>query len=185
MSSNFYVVLGVLALLAVVGIALQGASARLPKVAAKAIMTDNELRFWALLRVASAPLHVAPQVAMGALLKVAGGEQRGRTGARNSFAQKMVDFVLLDDGGQVRLLVELDDRMHNTAKDKARDAMTASAGYTTLRVQGANARDLHLLKAAIDERLGNPPSRSPPVFNPAGAPRRQRGTSALLNIPPV
>ena len=150
-----------------------------PRVAAKPLMSNRELAFWHLLRVAADPLHVAPQVSMGALLRATRDETRRNV--RNHFDRKVVDFVLVDDSGSVRLLVELDDRTHRADRDAARDRLTASAGYATLRVTGASARDLHLLKAAVDDALGIAPSWSPPVFNPATSPHRARNTSAPPN----
>ncbi len=140
------------------------------KVQAKPLMTPREVAFWRLLCVAAEPFHVAPQVAMGALLSVPGGA--GSRGARNRFDRKIVDFVLLNDGGTVQLLIELDDRMHRADRDAARDRLTASAGYRTLRIQGVVARDLHLLRAEIAGALGTAPSWSPPMFDATR--RRQR-----------
>ena len=39
------------------------------RVYAKPLMTGREVAFWRLLRQAAEPFHVAPQVAMGALLR--------------------------------------------------------------------------------------------------------------------
>ncbi len=170
--------IGLLVVLLIVGAILtplldgKGGSAR---VRAKPLMTAREVKFWRLLIAAAGPMHVAPQVAMGALMKVDGAAGRSRARAtRNRFDRKVVDFVLLDDDGAVRLLIELDDRMHDSDRDTARDKMTAQAGYQTLRVNGAAARDLHLLKAAIGDRLGLAPSWSPPAFDPATTSHRAR-----------
>lgn len=47
------------------------------RVRAKPLMTDYEIIFWRRLLFAARPLHVAPQVAMGALLTVEGEEGCG------------------------------------------------------------------------------------------------------------
>ena len=57
--------------------------------------------------------------------------------ACNTFSQKIVDFVIEDRAsGAILALVELDDRSHNAFRDRLRDAMTASAGYRTIRLPG-------------------------------------------------
>ena len=153
-------------------------SRRLPRVAAKPLMTGNEIRFWRLLRPAAAPMHVAPQVSMGALLKVAGSaDRRDWRSARNRFDRKVVDFALVDEEGRVQLLVELDDRMHDHARDRQRDLMTAQAGYRTLRVQGIVARDATLLREAVDGALGRTSAWEPPTVDPARY-RGRRGQAA-------
>jgi hypothetical protein len=124
-------------------------------VVARDLMTLREIEFWRVLRHAAGPLHVAPQVAMNALLNATPGVDRRRSlGTRNRFDRKVVDFALVDDGGGVRLLIELDDRTHVTDRDAKRDRMTARAGYTTLRVDGREVRDAGLLAVAIAEKLG-------------------------------
>ncbi|MGI4880611.1 MAG: DUF2726 domain-containing protein [Janthinobacterium lividum] len=126
-------------------------------VVARDLMTPREVEFWRVLRHAAGPLHVAPQVAMNALLNAAPGMDRRRSlTTRNRFDRKVVDFALVDDWGGVRLLVELDDRTHVADRDAKRDRMTARAGYTTLRVSGREARDAGLLTVAIAEKLGLP-----------------------------
>lgn len=81
--------------------------------------------------------------------------------------RRIVDFVLVDDDGTVRLLVELDDRLHNRRRDAARDRDTAAAGYRTLRVEGVIGRDAALLTAAIDDALGRPRRWMPPALQPS------------------
>jgi len=97
----------------------------------KPLMTDNEREFFGRLKEAARQndLEVYPQVAMGALM-VAKAKQ-----SRFAFAQKIVDFVLVDSSGKVLALIELDDRMHDRKRDRARDAMTREAGYRTLRYE--------------------------------------------------
>ena len=183
---NLVVLLFVVLMVAAVFMPLAKTRGGIGRIQARPLMTAREVEFWRHLIVAASPLHVAPQVAMGALLKVSGAADRGRARAtRNRFDRKMVDFVLLDDDGVVRLLVELDDRTHSAVKDRERDAMTAQAGYMTYRVNGVEARDVTLLKAAIDERLGNLRSWSPPRFNPAISRHRARNMSARPSSPPA
>ncbi len=115
------------------------------------MMTANELEFWKLLVPAASPLHVGPQVAMGALLDADTGLTRsGRTATRNRFDRQRVDFVLFDDRGAVRLLVELDDSTHRPAKDAERDRRTSSVGYRTLRLKRRDARSVEALRALLN-----------------------------------
>jgi hypothetical protein len=145
----------VIVVIVVVGIAsalLQPLGAA-PKLRAKLFMTEAETAFYRRLRVAAAPLNVAPQVAMAAIVTTAGGGNDKRRGARNTFDRKIIDFVLFDDDGNVKLLVELDDRTHRTDKDAARDKLTASAGYRTLRMRGSDARDADKIRNSIAAAL--------------------------------
>lgn len=159
------------------------ARAGVPPVKGKPLMTDREVKFCRLLRHAAAPLHVAPQVAMAAIVTHADWLMRAPYAVRSRFDRKMIDFLLVDDDGKVRLIVELDDRTHDVTKDAARDAITARAGHSTLRVIGVTARDPYLLKAAIDGALGIATAWTPPGFNPANVPRARRGRSAPPNSP--
>lgn len=144
-------------------IALKGKSKKRVVFKKSAIMTKSELEFWRVLVPAAAPLHVGPQVAMGALLKtVSGLEKAESTSARNSFDRKRVDFVLFDDTGLVQLIVELDDSSHRSAKDALRDAMTDSAGYCTLRLHRRDAPNAGALAALILAKLSpSVPDRVP------------------------
>ncbi len=125
---------GLLFVFALLGLAL--ARRRQPsfRVVKRAFLTENEKEFLQRLETAFPEHRVMAQVSMGALMAP---DVRGGTGTylsiRGRFAQKVVDFVILDDALEVIALVELDDRTHRLDKDAARDAMTAAAGYVTLR----------------------------------------------------
>lgn len=119
---------------------IQGVSGP-PTPVAKPFLTAREQAMLAALEEVL-PMHrIHAQVAMGALL--AAPRRPGRRfnpADRNAFSQKIVDFVIADPStGKVVALVELDDRSHDAAKDRVRDAMTARAGYTTIRIP-KNAR---------------------------------------------
>ena len=104
------------------------------RVAKRAFLTDNEKEFLLRLEEAFPEHRVMAQVSMGALMApdVRGGGSEYLS-IRSRFAQKVVDYVVLDDALEVVALVELDDRTHRLEKDAVRDAMTAAAGYVTLR----------------------------------------------------
>ncbi|PNB46461.1 hypothetical protein C1X73_34580, partial [Pseudomonas sp. FW305-130] len=88
--------------------------------------------------------------------------RRSTPADRNAFSQKIVDFVIFDQTtGKIVALVEHDDRTHDAQKDRKRDAMTAHAGYQTIRIP-ASARPTvpaalaavgHLREAALSVAL--------------------------------
>lgn len=124
---------------------------------AKPLLTENERQFyWRLVR--ALPDHVVlAQVAMGALIGVAGHVARkDRWRVRASFSQKIVDFVV-DEGMRVVALVELDDRSHEAGRDRARDAITAAAGYRTVRFWSGRRHDEEEIRSQI---LQEAPSRA-------------------------
>lgn len=131
-------------------------------VRAKPMMTDYELYFLKRLDTAVervGGLRVHSQVSMSAVMDVRGGVDREAARAvRNRFDRKTVDFVLADQASRVVLIVELDDRTHDVAKDRERDRITASAGHATLRIRGADARDParieRLIRDAMNRRTG-------------------------------
>ena len=101
-----------------------------PRVVARPLMTQAELRFLHVLTDALPGYFIACQVSMGALLRPEvrlQGREWWATYGRIS--QKIIDFVVIDRGtGGVVVVIELDDRSHNTAKDEARDVMLFHAG---------------------------------------------------------
>jgi hypothetical protein len=78
-------------------------------------------------------LHACPQASMDSFLTFEGEggfRERGRYKARRS------DFALMDNGGSIVLIVEIDDASHrgNEEKDAARDEVVGMAGVSTLRI---------------------------------------------------
>lgn len=106
------------------------------RVQARPLLTAREREVLVLIERAVPHARVYVQVAMGALMRPAAGQSRSDWAiARNRFSQKIVDYVIEDrDSGAVLALVELDDSSHDAARDARRDAMTAAAGYRTLRL---------------------------------------------------
>jgi very-short-patch-repair endonuclease len=107
-----------------------------PRVRAKPLLTERERAARAIIERFLPHARVHVQVSMGALLQTERGFNRSETlRVRNSFSQKIVDFVIEDrTSGAILALVELDDRSHDNIRDRVRDAMTASAGYRTIRL---------------------------------------------------
>ena len=154
MHDLFVLVVGAVVVFGVANVVLGQGRGGVPRVVARELLTPREIAFWRLLRGVAEPYHVAPQVAMNALLNAEPGlDPKRRQGTRNRFDRNVVDFALIDDDGSVRLLIELDDRTHRSDRDAARDRMTERAGYSTLRVNGREAREPHLLAAAIADKI--------------------------------
>ncbi|WP_242098748.1 DUF2726 domain-containing protein [Sphingomonas sp. CROZ-RG-20F-R02-07] len=123
-------------LIAVLLAAIAMAIPRRPRVRAKALLTKRERVARVIIERVLPHARIYVQVSMGALLQPKAGLGRNEAmRTRNRFSQKIVDFVIEDRAsGAVLALVELDDRSHDAPRDRQRDAMTASAGYRTIRL---------------------------------------------------
>lgn len=117
---------------------------------ARPILTNRERKALIALEAALPQHRIFPQVAMGALIKVKGGlPAKKRASVHNSFAQKVVDFVAEDRQSGELLLIEVDDRTHDAAKDRRRDAITEAAGYRTVRVPAGTRPDLNAIRSLV------------------------------------
>ena len=100
----------------------------------KRLLTTNEAEFLERMEGAAPEFRFHAQVSMGALMEPASRDRREVFRLRGQFSQKIVDFVAQSRvTGDIVALIELDDRTHSADKDQKRDAMTASAGYKTVR----------------------------------------------------
>lgn len=93
---------------------------------AKPLMTGAEQRMYGLLKKACPQYDIVPQVAMGALVKVASWQNKGKDGwkYRAAFAQKILDYVIYDpEQHRVVCVVELDDKTHDSRAAQARDGV--------------------------------------------------------------
>lgn len=128
-----------------------------PAPVAKRFLTDRELAMLVAIERILPAHRVHAQVAMGALLQVPRRIGRKVSHAdRNSFSQKIVDFVVQDRmSGAIVALIEVDDYSHNAF----RDAMTARAGYTTIRIPGRTKPTLSNVRQALA-----------PLLHPEGSP---------------
>lgn len=135
--SGFVPVLCLLAALVLVKAAMGPTRSRL-QVKRRPLMTKVEAETLHYLETSFPQVRVHAQVAMSALIEPASGlSPKGRTWMLRRFNQKVVDFVLQDRRtGEVRVLVELDDRTHSAEKDRERDKITAAGGYRTVRLSG-------------------------------------------------
>jgi len=122
-----------------------------PRPMAKRFLTDREAAMMVALETALPRCRIHAQVAMGALLK-APPRLIGKShpADRNAFSQKVVDFVAQDRAtGAIVALIEVDDWSHNAQRDSKRDAMTAHAGYRTIRIGRSVQPRIHEVRAAI------------------------------------
>ena len=108
------------------------------RVRARPLLTDNELEFCHRLEDALPGFRVLVQVSMGAIMEPdLDDEEASEPGrylsVRGRFAQKVLDFVIVDDEYRIVALVELDDSTHDADRDAERDRMTGMAGYLTIR----------------------------------------------------
>lgn len=152
---NDLVVLGLFILIVVLALAYLSALPRrtVPQVIAKPLLTAREREALLELERTFPQFRVYPQVAMGALVQVKKGLSRsaGAT-VRNRFDRKIVDFVLEDrNTGEVFALVELDDRTHDAAKVRRRDALALAAGYRTFRLPPGKKIEVQALRAALSD----------------------------------
>ncbi|MEH6758826.1 MAG: DUF2726 domain-containing protein [Parasphingorhabdus sp.] len=101
-------------------------------------------------------VRVHCQVAMSALIAPAKGlSSKERLWTHRRYGQKVVDFVLQDRAsGKIIVLVELDDRTHNEAKDRERDKITAAGGYPTIRLTAKMRPTRASVAAALKPVLG-------------------------------
>jgi len=97
----------------------------------KQLMSDNEREFFRRLVLALPNHFVFPQVGMSSILDANIDEKNKRKHAsvRNTFSQKVVDYVICDQSLDVVAIVELDDKTHDPKKDKRRDEMLKQGGY--------------------------------------------------------
>ena len=132
---TLFVLLVAVGIIALVLVLASGSSSGALPVEARQLLTKREREALFALEAALPHCRIYPQVAMGVLIKAKSGlPAKKRASVRNRFAQKIVDFVAEDRQSGELLLIEVDDKMHDAAKDKRRDAITAAAGYRTIRV---------------------------------------------------
>jgi len=131
------------------------------------LMTAREREVLPLIEAAVPHCRVHAQVAMGALIDGKKGLSRQEgTAVRNRFDRKRIDFVLEERStGDVLALVELDDRTHHAAKDRARDEITSAAGYLTIRL-GAGK---HVDQASVREEIAAGLARAKEVASTSSA----------------
>lgn len=126
------------------------------RIQAKPILTDNEREFFQRLQQALPTMHVFPQVAANAILKVESGVSRKEHySTRGQFSQLHVDFVVCErESLNVMAVIELDDRTHNAEKDKKRDGYFEQAGHKVIRYPSKNKPTVAQIEAQFAQLLG-------------------------------
>lgn len=121
-----------------------------PRFVRKRFLTEPETRVLGFLETALPQHRVMTQVAMGALVSAGETDRRRALATRNRFSRKIVDFAIVTrDTAEVVALVELDDSSHSPLKDAKRDAMTAAAGYRTIRIASRPRPSLQSVREAV------------------------------------
>ena len=137
LSNPFLIIAAVFVFLVALG-ALKKSRPNSEKPRARAVLTPRELEAFAILNNALAPRYsVLAQVAFSALLTAK------KLATRNTFNRKMADFVVIDHGGAVVAVVEIDDRSHDgrESSDGRRDDMLINAGYRVIRYRKLPTRE--------------------------------------------
>ncbi len=152
MDKNFAIVIAlVCAVMLLKALTGSGEKRSAPRPVARRFMTARELAMLDALERCLPEYRFHAQVAMGALLK-APPRLVGKTtpADRNAFSQKIIDFVAQDRAtGAIVALIEVDDSSHDADKDRRRDAMTAHAGYRTIRIGRSVQPKLHEVRIAV------------------------------------
>ncbi len=122
----------------------------------KTFLTGNEVEFFHRLRRAvGSDFLVMAQVSMGALIDTQlKPEHPLYWTVREKFAGRICDYVLCHPRTlEPLLVVELDDRMHDFARDKLRDDFLAQAGLQTLRFWSRDKPSEPELRNAVLARI--------------------------------
>ena len=169
------IVLGVIALAIIARLGVLGDKTRADKIAhgrrqraavdktaylARALFNASERKTFAMLREAirmkKAPLFVMAQTSMGAMLRTLSQNVDDREGF-DAINSKRVDFALVDESGQVRLVIEFDGPSHGARDAAIRDEIKSEAlrkaGIKLLRIdyQLSDAQQRAAISRAIDE----------------------------------
>ena len=127
--------------------------------ALKPLMTANEREFFGRLVRAHDGGYVFAQVAMSGLLEPRAGTERARLIAYRKISQKRIDYTLHARDLSLLCVVELDDRTHDSARDRERDALLRSAGIKTLRFDSTGKPSVAQLRSTIAAATGLSSSR--------------------------
>lgn len=113
------------------------------------LLTENEREFFGRICRALPEHYVFPQVAMSALIESDAWSKKSRMSDFLRISQKRVDFGIFTRDLKIVAVIELDDRTHNTKKDRQRDGYLTSAGIRTIRFQSKQKPDEKAIANAI------------------------------------
>jgi very-short-patch-repair endonuclease len=122
---------------------------RTPAYTAKPLMTANEREFFGRLVHAHEGGYVFAQVAMSGLLEPKAGNERARLAAFRRISQRRIDYTLHARDLSLLCVVELDDRTHDDASDRQRDALLHAVGIKTLRFASSDKPTVAQLRSTI------------------------------------
>ena len=126
----------------------------LARIQARPIMTANETEFFHRLQKALPSRYVFPQVSFAAFMTDDGRlTGKARWSIRAKSDRKIADFLICDAALNILAIIELDDRTHAATADRQRDAITAAAGYRTLRFQARNKPSVAELAALFEGKV--------------------------------
>jgi very-short-patch-repair endonuclease len=119
---------------------------------AKAAMTDREQILYQRLKKGLPPqFHLLAQVALPAIISTTDAD------TWNRIRGKFLDFVICDEHCRPLLVIELDDRTHDTADRQAADSdKTSALNAACIRI--ARTRDPNIAIEAITRLLHETPS---------------------------
>ncbi|NLY26789.1 MAG: DUF2726 domain-containing protein [Alcaligenaceae bacterium] len=116
----------------------------------KPLLTKNEQEFYGRLERALPDLYIFPQVAFRALMRPRSpSSSRAYTREFSLIGSKHCDFLVCRKDFSPVVIIELDDRTHSAERDEKRDAMTANAGYVTLRYQSSHRPSIEEIRADV------------------------------------
>jgi hypothetical protein len=126
----------------------------------KPLLTANEIEFYGRLQTALPDFHIFPQVAFRAILRPGSGGDSPRYAAESGrIGAKHCDFLICErQSFAIIAIIELDDRSHDPDKDARRDAMTAAAGYPTLRYESRRRPSPQEIRQALLPLRRPPPN---------------------------
>lgn len=119
---------------------------------AKPLMTDNEREFHGRIRRAVPELDVYPQVPILALLEP--NAARNSPAFRDQFREisnRRVDWLI--DASGASMIIELDDKTHDPAADRRRDAVLGQCGYRVLRYESRRKPTVERIRTDVMEAL--------------------------------
>lgn len=117
----------------------------------KPVLTGSERDFFFRLRTSLPECHVAPQVAVSALIEPAGmGKLRQQAIA--AIARMRVGFAVFDEDMRLLAVVELAHRSRPTRLEKARAVCLSSAGIRTVRFHATRLPSEGKIRSSIFSR---------------------------------
>lgn len=122
-----------------------------PTPVAKPFLTNRKHAMLAALERVLPMYRIHAQVSMGALLVpgVSSG-RRPQASDSDAFGQRIVDFVIVDPtSSSVVALIEMDERFSDPTEERGRDAITARAGYQTIRISASDRATVATAQAAV------------------------------------